>query len=193
MSTTGPMIEGNLAIDLVNTEEELWGVWHDYIETPEAFCNWLSDEELAGAVSKVQLPLEVELWASDRMVKVHQFRQEVRFNLQRLSAGEGVSPQFVERLEGYVERAPLTMKLNAGKVVYVPVGDSVEKLCSLVAVDILRMIDDGRIDRLRKCANPKCMFMFVDTSGRRKWCSMQRCGNRIKVTRHIRRRNAGER
>ncbi|MGX6988867.1 CGNR zinc finger domain-containing protein [Leuconostoc fallax] len=30
-------------------------------------------------------------------------------------------------------------------------------------------------------ANPKCVLLFVDESGRRKWCSIQICGNRHKV------------
>lgn len=40
--------------------------------------------------------------------------------------------------------------------------------------------DDGR---LRQCAASDCPLLFVDTSrgGRRRWCSMQRCGNRHKV------------
>jgi len=187
VSTTGPLIEGNLPIDLLNTEEELWGVWHDYIDTPEAFCTWLTDEELAGAVSKVQLPFEVEVWSPGEIEKVHALRAELRENLVRASKKRQPSSKFVKQLESYVRKAPFTMRLLEGRVVYVPVGNPVEKLCSLVAADILRMIDVGQVARLRKCDNPKCMFMFVDTSGRRKWCSMQRCGNRAKVTRHLRR------
>ena len=39
-------------------------------------------------------------------------------------------------------------------------------------------------DRLRSC--PRCGWLFVDVSrgGKRRWCSMQTCGNREKVSRH---------
>jgi predicted RNA-binding Zn ribbon-like protein len=38
-------------------------------------------------------------------------------------------------------------------------------------------------DRVRRCAGNDCLLTFVDTSrpGRRRWCSMERCGNRAKV------------
>lgn len=193
MSTTGPLTEGNLAIDLVNTEEELWGVRHDYIDAPESFCNWLSDEELAGAVSNVQLPFEVEVWSSDDIEKIHKLREEIRTDLKYILKKREPSTKFAKRLQRYTVNAPFTMQLHEGRVVYVPIGGPVEKLCSLVAADILLMIDDGRVERLRKCANSKCMFMFIDTSGRRKWCSMQKCGNRAKVTRHLRRQTGGGR
>lgn len=39
-------------------------------------------------------------------------------------------------------------------------------------------------ERLRSC--PRCEWLFLDTSrgGKRRWCSMQICGNREKVSRH---------
>nr|WP_246591510.1 CGNR zinc finger domain-containing protein [Aminobacter anthyllidis] len=39
-------------------------------------------------------------------------------------------------------------------------------------------------ERLRSC--PRCGWLFLDTSrgGKRRWCSMQTCGNREKVSRH---------
>lgn len=40
--------------------------------------------------------------------------------------------------------------------------------------------------QVRRCANPECLFLFLDTSraGNRRWCSMQNCGNRAKARRH---------
>lgn len=42
------------------------------------------------------------------------------------------------------------------------------------------------VARLRHCANPKCLWLFLDDSknGSRRWCSMQACGNRAKAHRH---------
>jgi len=43
-----------------------------------------------------------------------------------------------------------------------------------------------RLDRVRRCANPECGWLFLDDSraGRRRWCSMSACGNRAKARRH---------
>ncbi|MDB5806706.1 MAG: hypothetical protein JWN73_4028 [Betaproteobacteria bacterium] len=40
--------------------------------------------------------------------------------------------------------------------------------------------------RVRLCANPKCLWLFVDASkgGTRRWCEMNSCGNRAKAQRH---------
>lgn len=47
----------------------------------------------------------------------------------------------------------------------------------------------GERERLRTCGNPQCRWLFVDRSrsGRRIWCEMAVCGNRMKVGRHRRR------
>ena len=44
--------------------------------------------------------------------------------------------------------------------------------------------------RVRECAASDCRLIFVDTSqpGRRRWCSMQRCGNRDKLRAYRNRR-----
>jgi predicted RNA-binding Zn ribbon-like protein len=49
-------------------------------------------------------------------------------------------------------------------------------------VDILTGPAAGE-GRVRECASPDCALIFVDTSrsGARRWCSMERCGNRQKV------------
>jgi predicted RNA-binding Zn ribbon-like protein len=40
--------------------------------------------------------------------------------------------------------------------------------------------------RIRRCANDRCLWLFVDTSktGTRRWCDMSSCGNRAKAARH---------
>lgn len=51
------------------------------------------------------------------------------------------------------------------------------------AAVLLAEVDPGR---LRRCDAQDCREWFVDTSkgGRRRWCSMARCGNRRKAARH---------
>ena len=48
------------------------------------------------------------------------------------------------------------------------------------------LLASARLDRVRRCANPECGWLFLDDSraGKRRWCSMQSCGNRAKARRH---------
>ncbi len=48
------------------------------------------------------------------------------------------------------------------------------------------LIVGGKNDRLRQCANDKCLWLFLDDSksATRRWCDMKSCGNRLKARRH---------
>ncbi len=48
------------------------------------------------------------------------------------------------------------------------------------------LLVQARYRRIRHCANPACMWLFVDESknGTRRWCDMAACGNRAKARRH---------
>jgi predicted RNA-binding Zn ribbon-like protein len=67
-------------------------------------------------------------------------------------------------------------------------------LLSSVARDAIDVLGGPRAARLKRCEGSRCALLFVDTSrsGRRRWCSMERCGNRAKVAAHRRRRKESE-
>ena len=48
------------------------------------------------------------------------------------------------------------------------------------------LLTSDRLERVRRCANQTCGWLFLDTSrsGRRHWCDMRYCGNRAKARRH---------
>jgi predicted RNA-binding Zn ribbon-like protein len=50
----------------------------------------------------------------------------------------------------------------------------------------------GKLDRVRRCANDKCQWLFLDDSrgGTRRWCTMSSCGNRAKAHRHYAKKKA---
>ncbi|GAC1518763.1 MAG: ABATE domain-containing protein [Chloroflexota bacterium] len=58
------------------------------------------------------------------------------------------------------------------------------------AADLLVSPD---LQRVHVCAGDPCGFLFLDTSssGQRRWCIMQECGNRAKARRHYRRTHIG--
>lgn len=76
----------------------------------------------------------------------------------------------------------------------VPTGGKVQAALSVVArdaVDLLALAGDGR---MRRCAGPRCSLLFRDDSrpGTRRWCSTERCGNRVHTrTYRSRRRDDG--
>lgn len=63
-----------------------------------------------------------------------------------------------------------------------------------VVVDLLVPMLElaGAADRLKRCDNPACRWLFLDHSRNRsrQWCEMGICGNRAKASRFRRRRTA---
>lgn len=69
---------------------------------------------------------------------------------------------------------------------------TVQAALSAVARDAIMLFAGEHAQRIRQCANPQCLLLFVDTSrpGQRRWCSMQRCGNVPKTARYRSRHQA---
>jgi predicted RNA-binding Zn ribbon-like protein len=61
-----------------------------------------------------------------------------------------------------------------------------------VLVQLVRLSDDGRLERIKTCDSDECRWVFYDRSkpSNRRWCSSERCGNREK-TRTYRKRHTG--
>jgi predicted RNA-binding Zn ribbon-like protein len=60
-----------------------------------------------------------------------------------------------------------------------------------VATDAVALLGDpDRLARLSRCPGRDCGWLFLDTSGRRRWCSMSACGSREKMRRMYARQRA---
>jgi predicted RNA-binding Zn ribbon-like protein len=60
-----------------------------------------------------------------------------------------------------------------------------------VAWDALQLLGDAeRLARVTRCPGRRCGWLFVNASGRRRWCSMSSCGSREKARRAYARRRA---
>lgn len=48
------------------------------------------------------------------------------------------------------------------------------------------LLASEKLGKVRRCANPECLYLFLDESraGKRRWCTMSSCGNRAKAKRH---------
>lgn len=61
-----------------------------------------------------------------------------------------------------------------------------QQALSSIAREAIRILGDDTAPRIRQCSADDCDLVYLDTSrsGNRRWCSMQRCGNRAKVRAH---------
>jgi predicted RNA-binding Zn ribbon-like protein len=62
-----------------------------------------------------------------------------------------------------------------------------------VAREAAAMLASPDLAAVRACPGSQCGWLFLDRSGRRRWCTMSTCGNRDKVRRFAERRRASAR
>ncbi|GIX57745.1 MULTISPECIES: CGNR zinc finger domain-containing protein [Bacillus cereus group] len=176
-----PLICGNLSLDLVNTELVRRGQRYDLLITDEDVLEWLY-------VIKVNLPFWNEktlIGIQERMDQVTssilEAREVLRKQFEAIADQHEISNDFITYLEKQIEKAPFTYKVIEQRLVPVPVGEVEDVLVSIIAFDALTLVAENKLIFLKRCSNPDCVLLFIDKSGKRKWCSMKICGNRKKV------------
>ena len=61
-------------------------------------------------------------------------------------------------------------------------GEDPRKVRFAVAADAVALLADApRLARVHVCPGRDCGWLFLDKSGRRRWCSMATCGSRAKM------------
>ncbi|AKE15368.1 MULTISPECIES: CGNR zinc finger domain-containing protein [Bacillus] len=176
-----PLISGNLSLDLVNTELVRRGQRYDLLITNEDILEWLH-------VIKVNLPF----WNEKTFIRIQErtnqvtssileVREVLRKQFEAIADQQEISNDFITYLEKQIEKAPFTYKIIEQQLVSIPVGEIEDILASLIAFDALTLIAENKLIFLKRCSNPDCVLLFIDKSGKRKWCSMKICGNRKKV------------
>ncbi|HKO14359.1 MAG TPA: ABATE domain-containing protein [Acidobacteriaceae bacterium] len=120
------------------------------------------------------------------------FRERLREAVLRIEARSLPSDEFVEEVNsGLLQHPPLlSLRKRGGRIVREPLFDPKRP------TDLWRPILDGAADllsepesdRIRQCE--ACVVHFFDTSkkGSRRWCSMNICGNKLKVAAYQRRK-----
>jgi predicted RNA-binding Zn ribbon-like protein len=107
--------------------------------------------------------------------------------------GEPAAPGDLAVVSEAAARPPLTPAFGAdGTRGWAGTADGAQ-LLSTVARDAIDLLAGPYAHRVRMCAADDCFLVFVDTSrpGRRRWCSMEHCGNRHKVRTLRARRSEG--
>ena len=183
-----------LALDLLNTVRAEEGRVADALATPGDLVAWLGTRGLAGArleALRASPPDSALLLRETRRLRdattraVEAYRrgavvpEDALFAIDRVL----VTSLVTRRLES----TGRGIRLRDEEIEAHPLA--VLAPLALGAAELLTTADPRRV---RRCASERCAEWFVDTSkgGRRRWCSMERCGNRAKVAEHRRRRRA---
>ncbi len=165
-------LSGTPSLDFATTVGERWRRSFERLRTPEDFSRWAVESgllEARPAVTSAQLEAAREL-------------REAIYRTAKL-AGEGTPDAAdVALINAWAAKPALAPALAAAGGTARLTGDT-EALLSTLARDAIDLVTGPHAHRVRSCASDSCALIFVDTSrpGKRRWCSMEACGNRAKT------------
>ncbi|ULL13098.1 zf-CGNR multi-domain protein [Paenibacillus sp. H1-7] len=176
------VLGGTLWINLLNTVCMHNKLPADLLSHPATALPWL---EANGLVPAGDAPLSEETWSqlSTELVSLRNLFEEALYELgQHGPLSDRLFDSIARRTDALSVRVKLTRTETGAALAY-----EGKTVVDDVLYRILRSFTDtlelGSIDRIRKCEHEECILRFIDTSksGKRRWCSMELCGNRHKA------------
>lgn len=176
-------IGNNLAIDLTNTEVIRDGALIDLLQDKAALLRWVQTAELlvdSRAITTTVLDDALEL------------RSALKNTCSARMKGRAASKKDLATINKCLAHHTTTQVLRCKEGVFAL--QSAQKnlspamLLGYIAHEGAHLLASPQAQRLKRCQNPDCVLVFVDTSRskKRRWCSMEGCGNRAKVATHYR-------
>jgi predicted RNA-binding Zn ribbon-like protein len=175
---------GRPCLDLVATVGERWRRSFERLREPADLARWLVAAGLLGErppVSGAQLTAARDL-------------REAIYRVAKLAGRGRPGARDVAEINRWAARPALAPQLAAGgRGVEMKADPPVEAALATLARDAIDLVTGPFAGRVRECGADDCALLFVDTSrpGRRRWCSMEACGNKAKTAAY-RRRNREE-
>jgi predicted RNA-binding Zn ribbon-like protein len=175
---------GRPALDLVNTLRERWWRRVETLVTPEDLGHWLA------AAGLVEAPGPAS--AAD-LERARALREAIDAAAVAAAEGRplpaGTDTAIATALSLAPPRDVVAVSAAGLTAAIERHGTPVQRALAAVALDAAVMLGPGELGRIRICASETCSARFFDRSpaGRRRWCSMQECGNLEKARRHRRR------
>jgi predicted RNA-binding Zn ribbon-like protein len=193
----GFLFVGNhLALDFLNTRPVLAEGPTELLPDVEALVRWLV---ASGLLTRRNGKTLARKWSRAPQAAVFlrrllKFRERLRGVVIRQEEGLSVSETFIAELNSLLKQHPSVIALQRkGKKLGLEAAFEPEKpndLWAPIANAVAALLSDVPPGRVRKCE--ACIVHFVDTSkkGSRRWCSMNICGNKIKVAAYQQRKRA---
>ncbi len=178
-----PLITGIISLDFINTEVVRRGQRHNLLSSETDVKDWLYGMKDYNPTIPLLFNDEVEV-TNLLLNELLKFRSLLREAFDEIADGKGASSEFLRLLERKIEAAPFSFKVSEHQIIPLPVGKIEDSIISLIAYDVLKLVEGKKLNSLKRCSNPECVLLFIDEGGRRKWCSMKICGNRKKVARY---------
>jgi len=172
-------IAGRPCLDLAATVGERWRRSFERLRTPGDLSRWLVQ---AGMCDRPPAVEQAQLEAA-RVLR------DAIYPAAKSAGNRALDPKDLVVINRWAAHPALAPQLDRRRRVRWVAERPVEAALASIARDAIDLISGPLATRVRECAAEDCALLFVDTSppGRRRWCSMDGCGNRAKTSAYRRR------
>jgi predicted RNA-binding Zn ribbon-like protein len=189
-------LANELALDFLNTCPVQDGHAVELLPDFRAVLRWFRAANLLNSRESAGFDVQwAEAAGTEKTVEsIRQFRERLRSQVLEWERGAAIRRSMIDELNRLMANYPMRTKLDIRNAV--PVTQTwfrlqkPEDLFAPLAHSATRLFTEADCNRVRKCG--QCVLHFLDTSkkGTRRWCSMQLCGNRLKVAAYAARRRS---
>ncbi|MER7670690.1 CGNR zinc finger domain-containing protein [Kitasatospora sp. NPDC096128] len=167
---------GALCLELLTTGGHGAHNRYEVLHRPSDLTHWL-------ARSRLRLPAGTVRITDDQLTAARTLRDALWHLAAARAHGRTGDPADRATLNRAAAHPPLVPQIAPDGTAAAPLPADGSQLVSTLARDAIALLTGPHADRIRECRAHDCQLLFVDTSrpGRRRWCSMERCGNRNKV------------
>ncbi|MFD3652562.1 CGNR zinc finger domain-containing protein [Streptomyces sp. NPDC058620] len=169
---------GTLCLELLPTGGIGPYAVYEVLREPADLVRWAGESRLPAGLALTVSAAE--------LVLARHLRSALWRLTQDHAEGRGPGPDDLDVVNAVAAAPPLVARIDAeGRRAWAPEATGTA-LLSTVARDAVDLLTGPFAERIRVCEAHDCALLFVDTSrpGRRRWCAMERCGNRHKVRAH---------
>jgi predicted RNA-binding Zn ribbon-like protein len=181
-------------LDLLNTKPILAVGPVELLPDVRALERWLI---ASGTVSSAKAKAAVRSWRDSPAAAVFleqlvAFRERLRAAVLRMESGSPPSKAFLTEVNSLLLRYPrrTSLRKRGAKVTRETLVElrKPTDLWTPIVDATADLLTEMELSRIRKCES--CVVHFFDTSkkGSRRWCSMNICGNKLKVANYQRRK-----
>jgi predicted RNA-binding Zn ribbon-like protein len=191
----GFLFVGNrLVLDFLNTRPVLADGPAEFLPDTDALERWLIASGLAATpgTRRVLRNLLHSGAAEEFLEELIAFRERLRAAVLRMERGAAPAEEFIKEVNARLLQYPArnSLRKHGGRIVRESLFDP-RKPSDLwapiidAAAELLAETDRSRI---RKCESCVVHFFDISKKGSRRWCSMNICGNKLKVAAYQRRK-----
>jgi predicted RNA-binding Zn ribbon-like protein len=188
-------VGNRLALDFLNTELVANGETTELLANAASVARWMAHAQLLTepAATKLEQAWKQIPRAEKAAAGLRRFRDRLRVAIVAFEAGAGVPANFLDELNSLLRTRPVYRAVEAdGHGGYTQVLSFTpqlpDDLLGPLAQDTVMLLTGAAADRVRKCEGCPVHFLDVSKKGSRRWCSMDLCGNKVKVAAYQRRK-----